>query len=120
MGLSQKSGITPSIAIIAITNHGKTMEPLLNPIINIAPPITGPTVRPIAAVLVATSFKVPRIPGLVTEFVKRIVLHGQAKTVSKVLKIMMAKRAASRAVAEGIRAANEIKVYRKKRQQRKL
>ena len=78
---------------------------------NIVPPMAGPAARPIALTEVAKPFKVPRTRKLLALFVRRIVLHGNAKMAAQHLTTITANWQAIWLSNVGSRAVNGVMKY---------
>jgi hypothetical protein len=86
-------GMAPNMEIRPNNHHAVIIILCSSPHVNAAPPTAGPTARPIALILTAKPFRVPRMRRLEAEFVNRMMAQGKAKMTAKDLTSMMANMA---------------------------
>lgn len=72
-------------ATAAKVHHEMTTYPMSTPAVKVAPAKAGPAALPMADILVATPFKVPKTLKVAALFVNRMVEQGKAKMPQKPL-----------------------------------
>ena len=82
-------GTAPMLAMMPNSHHGVMTYPLSRPQVKAAPPMAGPTARPMAEMETANPLSVPRMRSETAELVSKITEQGNAKITAKHLTTMM-------------------------------